>query len=163
MSIASMEKLTVIGLAKDRENLMRELMRLGVVEITAQDAKLTDDEWSALVSADGNEEEAAKWEARVADVDQAIEVVKRYSTAKKPFIRTRKAVRQRDFDKVMEREREIEKEAKQILALANRMTDVKNERLSFRFYRGKLTICRCPKKEQDPPEFFWARFRPRSM
>ena len=147
MSIASMEKLTVIGLAKDRENLMRELMRLGVVEITAQDAKLTDDEWSALVSADGNEEEAAKWEARVADVDQAIEVVKRYSTAKKPFIRTRKAVRQRDFDKVMEREREIEKEVKQILALANRMTDVKNEKNKWE--TAKLALL--PWKAYDLP------------
>lgn len=147
MSIARMEKLAVIGLAKDRDNLMRELMRLGVVEITAQDAKLTDDEWSALASADGNDEETAKWEAKIADASQALEVVKRYSTAKKPFIRTRKAVRQRDFDKMSEREREIEKVSEQILVLSNQMNSVKNEKNKWESARLSLL----PWKAYDLP------------
>lgn len=127
MSIARMEKLSVIGLAKDREGLMEELMRLGVVQITAQDAKLTDDEWRPMVSADGNEEAAAKWEAQIAKTAQAIETIKKYGKAKKPLIRTRLAVRQRDFDKVMEREREIQKKADYVLSLSNQLTELKNK------------------------------------
>ena len=55
MSIASMKKLSVIGLASEKKALMKSLMRLGVVEITTQEGKMTDEEWSRLVSLDGNE------------------------------------------------------------------------------------------------------------
>lgn len=128
MSIARMEKLTVIGLTKDREGLMEELMRLGVVQITAQDAKLTDDEWRLLVSADGNEDAALKLEAQIAKVSQAIDTIMRYSDAKKPLIKTRLAVRQRNFDRVMEREAEIRKKVESILSLSDQLTEIKNKR-----------------------------------
>ena len=128
MSIARMEKLTVIGLSEDRESLMEELMRLGVVQITSQETKLTDDEWKSMVSMDGNEEAAAKWDAQIARVAQALETIRRYSTSKKPLISTRLAVRQRDFDKVMEREAEIRKKADFITKLSNELTEIKNNK-----------------------------------
>ncbi|WP_130862948.1 V-type ATP synthase subunit I [Bacilliculturomica massiliensis] len=147
MSIARMEKLTVIGLSKDRDSLMEELMRLGVVQITAQDAKLTDDEWRELVAADGNEEAVAKWEGQISRVAQAIETLQKYSDMKKPLIRTRLAVRQRDFDRVMDREVEIRKKADHVLSLSDQLTEVKN-RIN-RAETQKLSLL--PWKDYDLP------------
>ena len=57
MSIVKMKKLSVIGLSNNKEELIKHLMDLGVVELSAQDQKLLDEEWANIVVKDGNEDE----------------------------------------------------------------------------------------------------------
>ena len=48
MSIVKMKKLSVIGLSNNKEELIKHLMDLGVVELSAQDQKLLDEEWANI-------------------------------------------------------------------------------------------------------------------
>ena len=124
MSIVRMKKLSVIGLASVREELMERLMRLGVVEISAQDAKLTDSEWKDLVSQDGNEGAVAGYEARIANVRQTLDAILRYGIGKPALFNTRKPVERNAFEKVLEGEDEIEKKVDHIVSLSNKLSEL---------------------------------------
>ncbi|MGN0709321.1 MAG: hypothetical protein ACI4LM_03650, partial [Anaerovoracaceae bacterium] len=129
MSIVSMEKLAVIGLKSEKERLLPKLMDLGMVEITDQTSMLDDDEWKNLAKPDGDEEAAAALESEINGVEQAVELIKEYGTAKEPLIFTRRAVKKSDFRKVMARREEISGKVAEISDLGEKIHSL-NDRLN---------------------------------
>lgn len=121
-----MKKLTVIGTVSERENLMEELMGLGVVQISAQDAKLTDEEWGKLVSLDENEEAVTRFEQKMNRVAQALEALEKYGTAKKSLLFGRKPVRIREFTRVLENSSEIQEQVGALIELMRQIGTLKN-------------------------------------
>lgn len=119
-----MKKLSVIGHASAREELMKALMQLGVVEISEQETKLSDDQWKELVSQDGNDGAVSNYESQIAKVSQALEAISKYGTAEKQLFRTRKPVDQKTFEKVMDRIDEIEKKAEEVLSLSVKLSEI---------------------------------------
>lgn len=99
MSIARMKKLSALGLVSHREELLEKLMALGVVEITAQDDKLNDEEWCNLVSKDSDENTVAAYDSKITRVSQALDVIEKHSEEKKPFLRTRRTISLGEFQK----------------------------------------------------------------
>ena len=124
MSIARMKKLSVIGLASAKDDLIEALMKIGVVEISAQDSKLSDDEWKNLIKQDGSEKAASDYESRISKVSQVLDSISKYGTGSKPLIRTRKSVDQKSFEKAMQRKDEIEKKVEHIYNLSIRLSEV---------------------------------------
>lgn len=119
-----MKKLTAIGLASDRNDLMRELMRLGVVQISAQDDKLSDEEWAQCVALDGNEAAVVKLDQDISQVARVLEAIERYGTAKKPLISTRKPVRIAEFHRALEDKAAIRQKVKELLDLLEQIGQV---------------------------------------
>jgi V/A-type H+-transporting ATPase subunit I len=147
VSIASMKKLSVIGLASEKKALMKSLMRLGVVEITTQEGKMTDEEWSRLVSLDGNESAVSEYDSRLLTIEQALDAFSKYGTEKKPLFQTRKPVKRNDFEQKLKEKEEIEAEAKKIASLSARILELNTE--ANKVEANKLSLL--PWKDYDIP------------
>lgn len=126
MAIVRMKKLSAIGHESVKEDLMKELMRLGVVELNAQDEKLTDEEWSSLVSKDGNEVAVARLDGEISRADLALETIEKYGTAKKPLIRTRKLVAATEFDEALKNKSQIVTSVDEVIALNNELNELRS-------------------------------------
>ena len=55
MAIVKMKKLRVMAMAAQRDALLRELLRLGCVEISEPAGKLSDPAWAALLRRDASQ------------------------------------------------------------------------------------------------------------
>ena len=124
MSIARRKKLSVFGLGAHREALMEKLMALGAVEITDQEEKLGDDRWKQMVKRDADERTVSEYEGRIAKVSQALDVIDKYGTQKKPLLHTRKPITFPDFKKALEDERSIEEKVVLINSLSARLAEL---------------------------------------
>ena len=66
MSIIRMKKVAVIGLDTVKEKLISDLMEAGVVQITDQGQRLTEDEgWKNLAVRDGDESRVTALDAEI--------------------------------------------------------------------------------------------------
>lgn len=78
MAILSMEKVTLIAHADSKQRLLKKLQHLGAVEVVASGAQ-----GLALSSAP---ESLARLEARLADVREALEIIRPYDDSKQSFL-----------------------------------------------------------------------------
>ena len=84
-----MKRLAVIGLDTAKDKLISDLMELGVVQITDQSVRITDDEaWRNLASKDGDEGQVAVLDAEINRASLALETLETYSTGKNPLFKT---------------------------------------------------------------------------
>ena len=95
MAIVKMKKLRVIALASDRDALLRQLLRLGCVEISQPDSLLADPQWSALLRRDTGGLTEVRTE--MADVNTALEAVKRYGGLKDGLFLQRHPISEKEF------------------------------------------------------------------
>ncbi len=122
-----MKKITVLGLASVKEDLMEALMDLGVMELNRQEIKLEDEAWAALVTKDGNEAGAARIDGRIAEVSQALDVLARYDTAKSPLFKTRRRISPELFRQALIQEEAIRGRVEQVLILNLELGELKSE------------------------------------
>ena len=126
MSIARMKKLSVIGLVSSREELIERLMTLGVVEITDQEQKLSDNQWCEMVTRDADENTVSVYDGQIAKASQALEIIEKYSSGKKPLLRIKKSIALQEFQKMLEGEQGIGEDITQINALSVRHAELTN-------------------------------------
>ncbi|MGI6732460.1 MAG: V-type ATP synthase subunit I [Anaerovoracaceae bacterium] len=124
MSIVKMKKLSVIGLSSTKKDLVESLMRLGVVEISEQSVKLSDEKWNNLVTQDADEGTVAHFDARISKVSQALDTIEKYQTEKKPLITTRKTIQREAFSKVLGNKQAIAEKVEEILKLIGRLNAI---------------------------------------
>ncbi len=82
MSIVKMKKLSVIGLSNNKEELIKHLMDLGVVELSAQDQKLLNEEWANIVVKDGNEDEVSRIDSELQKISTVLETLEQYDKSR---------------------------------------------------------------------------------
>ena len=76
--------MAVIGLDTVKEKLISELMEAGVMQITDQGQRLTEEEtWKDLGVKDGDDNKVTSLDAQINRVSLALETLEKYSTAKK--------------------------------------------------------------------------------
>lgn len=126
MSIARMKKLSAIGLVSEREQLMEKLMALGVVEITDQEGKLSESQWCDTVRRDEDEKKVSEYDSCIGRVNQALGVLEKYSTDKRPLLHTREPIALQAFQKRLDKEDEIEKKVDFINSLSARLAELSN-------------------------------------
>ena len=95
MAIVKMKKLRVMAMADKREILLRELQKLGCVEISDPDEKLSAPEWAALLKRGTSG--LSEIRADITDVNAALAALKRYAHLKDGLFIQRKPVSQQDF------------------------------------------------------------------
>ena len=95
MSIVKMKRLQVIGLAEERETLLDQLLRLGCVEISEPEEKLTDPKWMSLVKRDTSTLSTAKGEA--SSLIAALASLKKYASAKDGLFIKRSGISEKAF------------------------------------------------------------------
>lgn len=121
MAIVKMKKLSVIGLNDEKQALLKELMDLGVVEITDGSEKLQDESWSRLVIRDGDEEEASTYESVIAKADSARNILAGQVSLQKPLFGRRTPIRRAEYDEKTRAVPRYEAEAQEIIDLNDRL------------------------------------------
>ncbi|WP_443663592.1 V-type ATP synthase subunit I [Dysosmobacter sp.] len=95
MAIVKMKKLRVMAMAGQKEELLRQLLRLGCVEISEPDSKLADPAWAALLQR-GTSHLVNK-KSEIADVDTALAAIKKYAQLKDGLFIKRRPISEKDF------------------------------------------------------------------
>ncbi len=114
MAIVRMKHLRLIALIKDRENLLSDLAKLGVVEVKAP----KDDEWSERFAP--SEADTARLKSERAEIESAVSTLSKYVKLKRGMFAERKRVSDAEFfdnsrlEEALLRAREINNLAREI-------------------------------------------------
>lgn len=92
-----MNKISIIGLNRIKKELIKEIMDLGVVEISSQDFRLTDPEWISYVKKDGNENEVLDLDVKISKINEVLNSLEKYDTSKKPLFSIRNSISSEKF------------------------------------------------------------------
>lgn len=102
MAIVKMNKITLIGLEKHKEQIVEALMKLGVVEISAIKPKAPDEEWSRMVVHDGNEAAVSEVETGLVKVKSAVDYIAKYEGRKKGLFEPKRPVERKRYYEVVQ-------------------------------------------------------------
>lgn len=95
MAIVKMKKLRLLALRSERDELLKELMLLGCVEISEPAAALADEEIASVFRKSAGP--TAEVKSEVSGIGQAIRLLDKYAPAKKPLLAPRPEVGKSDF------------------------------------------------------------------
>lgn len=95
MAIVKMKKIRVMAMADRQEDLLRELLRLGCVEISEPDGKLADPAWAALLKRETSRLMTARSE--ITDVNTALDAIKKYAQIKDGLFIKRHPISEQEF------------------------------------------------------------------
>lgn len=121
MAIVKMSKLSVIGMNAEKPALLKELMDLGVVEVSGSEGKLQEDAWKELVVKDGDEVSVSAYDKKLARAEAALAVLAEHAAEKAPMFRTRKQVTVVEYEEQQSHEDEYAKQVEEILTLSERL------------------------------------------
>ena len=93
MAIVKMKRLRVVAMASCREELLRQLQRLGCVEI--REPETAGEDWAGLLERENSR--LAETRAALADVNTALSAVKKYADVREGMFPQRQAVTQTEF------------------------------------------------------------------
>jgi len=127
VAIVKMNKISIIGLNKEKSSLIKEIMDLGVVEISSQDTKLADPEWLSYVKKDGNETEVLNYDAKISKISEILTSLEKYDNNKKPLFYTRKTVSLGEFDRLTANNGKTEENVTKILELNKSLNEIISE------------------------------------
>jgi len=82
MAIVKMNKISLIGLESEKERILENLMKLGVVEITDAKEKISSDEWKELVNIDGDSESVSSLMLRLTEYRPLLTIWTNLTSAK---------------------------------------------------------------------------------
>ena len=127
-----MKKLRVMAMADSRDALLRELLRLGCVEISEPAGRLSDPAWAALLRRDAST--LAETKNEQGEAAAALDALKRYGGAKDGLFIQRRPIGQEAFlsQAVLEKGRTVSKKINGHLQDISRLQGEENRLLSRR-------------------------------
>jgi V/A-type H+-transporting ATPase subunit I len=147
MAIVKMNKITVIGFANQKENILEKLMRLGVVEVSNIEQDASNEEWSKLVSGDGDETSVSRIESDLARVRSSIEYINKYSVQKKGLFESKRVIELDKYNKIIKNQDTIWSVVEQIDSYDSSLGSLRAEENRLRNLIESLT----PWKPLDIP------------
>jgi len=126
MAIVKMRRFTAIGIDNAKDTLMTHLMELGAAELSSQDAKLSDTEWSSLISKADREVDVSELESKLNKADSALKILNGYNTKKSPLFHSRRVLTEKVFSAGLEEKGSIEENINVILDFQSRLKELKN-------------------------------------
>lgn len=102
MAIVKMNKISLIGLESEKERILENLMKLGVVEITDAKEKISSDEWKELVNIDGDSESVSRLDAQIDRVSAVIDYLDKFDKRKKPLFSARRDISTSELNMVLQ-------------------------------------------------------------
>jgi len=132
MAIVKMKKLRVMAMAAQRDALLRELLRLGCVEISEPAGKLSDPAWAALLRRDDST--LAQTKNEQGEAAAALDALKRYGGTKDGLFIQRRPIGQEEFlsQAVLEKGRSVSKKVNGFLQDISRLQGEEGRLLSRR-------------------------------
>ncbi|MDD5921971.1 MAG: V-type ATPase 116kDa subunit family protein, partial [Eubacteriales bacterium] len=121
-----MKKIQVIGMDRDRDRLIRDLMNLGAVEISSK--KPEENEGAANLLTDSDMEQIQKLDQEISDTELALETLDKYSPEKRPLFFTRSEMGRQSFEAVLTESDTIRRQRGEILELHEKLHQMNEER-----------------------------------
>ena len=127
-----MKKLRVMAMAAQRDALLRELLRLGCVEISEPAGKLSDPAWAALLRRDASQ--LAQTKNEQGEAGAALAALKRYGGTKDGLFIQRRTVSEAEFlsGETLEKSRAVSREINGYLQDISRLQGEEGRLLSRR-------------------------------
>ncbi|NYB74596.1 V-type ATP synthase subunit I [Sedimentibacter hydroxybenzoicus DSM 7310] len=122
-----MNKISIIGLNAHKPSVIKEIMDLGVVEISSQEFKLTDPEWISIVKKDGNENEVLDYDAKISKINDVLINLESHDKSKKPLFSTRRTITLNEFEDKMLNKEGTEEVVSKLLELNKAYNDLSSE------------------------------------
>ena len=95
MAIVKMKRIRLIGLERERKELLRLLQHLGCVELTETEARLNAPEWAAVLRRDSNK--AGELKMKLSKTNSALAALKKYAPTKFSLFQVRPVLSEDDF------------------------------------------------------------------
>ena len=95
--IVKMNKITLLGMDYQREELTKTLMELGVVEVS----EVITDDYSEIIENPDVQAEISRIDAELSNIDSSLECLGKYSPVKKPLFKNRRDVLVSEFKNVI--------------------------------------------------------------
>jgi len=127
VSIVKMNKISIIGLNAHKPSVIKEIMDLGVVEISSQELKLTDPEWISIVKKDGNENEVLNYDAKISKINDVLVSLESHDKSKKPLFSTRSTITLSEFENRVLNKGGTEEVVSKLLELNKTYNDLSSE------------------------------------
>jgi len=121
--IVKMSKITLLGMEKQRNALIKSLMDFGVVEIS----QIDEDEYKEIAKNPVVQDELSAIDARLSDINTAIKSLDKYCTEKKALFKSRRDVTFSEFEDVIKNQDEVRKTAERIKEAEDRLIWLKAE------------------------------------
>ncbi|MDQ2085123.1 V-type ATP synthase subunit I [Herbivorax sp. ANBcel31] len=127
MAIVNMNKLSLIGLKSDKEQILENLMKMGVVEITDLSEKMSSDDWDQLVSNEENTEEISKLNGNLDKISSALEYLSKVDTRKKGLFAAKRTVSINDYKDVIKDQDNLWEVVDEIIGYDKKLSKLKSE------------------------------------
>ncbi|WP_094549090.1 V-type ATP synthase subunit I [Petroclostridium xylanilyticum] len=127
MAIVKMDKISLIGLETDKEQIIESLMKMGIVEITNIEQKGSEEEWVQFVAKDGDEGEVSRIEADISRVRSALDYLVRYDTRKKGLFEPKRKISRDQFNRIVHNENSIWHAVDQISHYTEQLSSLRSE------------------------------------
>lgn len=128
MAIVEMTKTSIIGLNKDKEQILESLMKMGVVELLDIGDKLSSGEWSAIISRDGDSESVSDLESDLQKLKFAIDTLSQFDTRKKSLLEFKRTVTENELNSLKEDQARLELIVDKVVHYDEQLTGLKAER-----------------------------------
>ncbi len=135
MAVVRMNKITVLGLEKERARLLDALMKMGVVQIS--ESNLED---IPGVGIPENRSELVRLEHMLGELSASLEIAGRYAPVRKPLFSARRVISQNEFQSVLASSDAIMEQAKVINACESRIAAIKSEENRQRALLASLEV-----------------------
>jgi V/A-type H+-transporting ATPase subunit I len=127
MAIVKMNKITIVGLEKNKESVMYSLMKMGAVEIVNVETERLDGENAGLVAKDGDEAEVSAIEAGIARIKSALDYLSKYNSSKRRLFEPKRAMDHKDYSRIVENQEKLWNVVEQIDRYDERLSALRAE------------------------------------
>ncbi|NLP13149.1 MAG: V-type ATP synthase subunit I [Clostridium sp.] len=131
MAVVEMNKISLIGLETDKERVLENLMKIGMVEVKDLSENLSSDEWKDLAQNDGDNESIQELEAKIEKISAIIEYLERYDTQKKGLFSSKRDLSINDYSLVLKNQDKLLSVIDEIKQCNQAMADLKSEKNKF--------------------------------
>jgi len=131
MAVVKMSKFSAIGIDTVKESLMSRLMESGVTELSSQESKLSDADWSRLTAVEDRSAIISELQDKLKIADNALNTLSLYDTSKKPLFSSRKPVTESEFSMTEEEQAALCAQIREVYSLASNIKDLQTSRNSI--------------------------------
>ena len=141
--IVKMNRITLLGMEYQRDELTKALMGLGIVEISSIDIE----DYREIIGNPDVQTELQRIETELSQVDSSLSCLNKYSPVKKPMFAGRREVTVSDFNNIVKNSETVRNSVKQILEKEEHLINLKTEENKL----NNLYLSLLPWKELDAP------------
>jgi V/A-type H+-transporting ATPase subunit I len=131
MAVVKMNKISLIGLETDKERILENLMKIGMVEIEDLSENMSEDEWNSLVNNDGDNEAIQEFESKIERVSSIIGYLDEYDTRKKGLFSSKRDISVNDYSLVLKNQDKLLSVIEEINQYDRTMSDLKSEKNKY--------------------------------